>query len=152
MTHRAIGESGPPLLKPVRLLKGKRPMKRVNPERKAALYERNYGAHGEFIRNQRCVVADRAYPMPRGTRCDGAVVPAHLVCRGMGGCNGDRFSLFPACEKHHAEQEGKTDEFQARYGLDLAILVEVYNLMDKGLLPEEREAAERRLAKLREPR
>jgi hypothetical protein len=76
-------------------------------------------------------------------------VAAHFKSRGAGG---DRFTLFPACEAHHDEAHEGIISFQERYELDLAIVVEVVNISDPGLLPEEREAAELRLAKVREPR
>lgn len=149
---RAIGQVGAPLLKTYRQPKPKAPLKKVNHVRVARLEERNFSAHGAWIRLQPCVVATHAHPTLR-IPCMGSVGAAHLVCRGMGGCNGDRFSLFPACELHHAEQEGKTAEFQALYELDLAALVEAYNLADLvNLTDEEREAARLRLRVLNEPR
>jgi hypothetical protein len=151
MTDRAVGEVGPYLAKSVRVKKGPRPMNKVNRERQAKMEERNFGDHGAWIRLRRCVVDEHAHPT-RKIPCMGRIVACHLVPRGMGGCNGDRFSLFPACELHHSEQEGKTAEFQEAYDLDLAMLVEVYNLQDPGLSEEEHDAAQRRLDVLRLPR
>jgi hypothetical protein len=148
---RAIGEIGEYLEKPVSLKKGPLPMKKVNEERRAKLEERNFGQHGAWIRTRRCVVEEHAHPTLK-IPCMGRIVACHLIPRGMGGCNGDRFSLFPACELHHSEQEGRTAEFQGLYALDLALLVEDYNLLDPSLTDDEREAARRRRALLKEPR
>ncbi len=148
---RALGEVGAPLLKQYRQPSVKTPMKKVNKERKAKMDERNFGPHGVFIRLEPCVVATHAHPSLR-TDCLGKVMACHLVARGMGGCNGDRFSLFPACAQHHLEQTNSTADFQARYDLDLPVLVEYYNLKDPGVSEEDKEAARRRLEVLREPR
>lgn len=139
------------LEKPIRVRKAPKPLRSVNPERRARLHERNFGAHGDFIRLQSCVIQEHVHPNLR-TPCHGPVECAHLHPRQMGGCGGDRFSTFPACSGHHREQEGNTAAFQERYGLDLAILVEVYNLRDSGLTDEERESARLRLVTLKEPR
>jgi hypothetical protein len=152
MSTRPLGVPGEPLLKTYRQPRAPKPMARVNADRAARLEVRNYGPHGAWIRQQSCVVAVHAHPTLR-IPCLGQIVAAHLVPRGMGGCNGDRFSLFPACELHHAEQEGKTADFQALYDLDLAILVEHYNIADLvNLTDDEREAARLRLMVLNEPR
>jgi len=149
---RAIGEAGPPLEKSYRKPRTPKPLKAVNPERRAKLEERNYGPHAAWVRLQPCVVQSHVHPSLR-TSCNGIVQAAHLICRGMGGCKGDKFSLFPACAKHHAEQEGKLAAFQARYDLDLAVLVEAYCIQDiRNLTEEEREAARGRLEVLRAAR
>lgn len=148
---RAIGEAGEPMPKTYRVRRGPVRMKQVNAERRAKMEERNFGDHGAFVRLRRCVVDEHVHPTLK-TPCGGRIVACHLIPRGMGGCKGDRFSLFPACELHHLEQEGHTAEFQETYGLDLALLVEIYNLLDKGLTEDEHDAAAARLAKLREPR
>jgi hypothetical protein len=149
-TGRAIGEAGPPLLKTYSQPRPPKPLRPVNPARRARLEERNFGPHGAWIRTQPCVVATYVHPSLR-TDCGGDVRAAHLVPRGMGGCGGDRFSLFPACDVHHGEQEGRTAEFQTLYGLDLAVLVEHYNLADsRGITEDEREAARLRLGALNE--
>jgi hypothetical protein len=151
LTSRAIGEAGLPLDKVYRQPSAPKPLRAVNLERRAKLEARNFGPHGTYIRLQPCVVQVHAHPNLR-TECQGRIMAAHLVPRGMGGCNGDRFSLFPACAFHHGEQEGHTAEFQATYQLDLAVLVEVYNLADLSLTDEERDAARERLRVLRKPR
>jgi len=45
------------------------------------------------------------------------VEAAHLKTRGSGGY--DVGNTVPLCPVHHDEQEGRTAEFEARYGLDL---------------------------------
>ena len=149
--YRAVGEAGPPILKPVRIKTAPKPMNKVNPERRALLHERNYGAHGDFIRTLPCIVS-RVHPSVR-TACEGRVVCAHFDARGMGGCGGDRFSTFPCCVGHHDEQGAiGITSFQERYDLDLALEVEAFNLADPGLTDDEREAARLRLQRLREAR
>jgi hypothetical protein len=149
---RPLGVAGTPLLKTFTQKRPPTPLKKVNIERAARLEERNFGPHGDWIRLQPCVVESRAHPTLR-IPCVGRIVAAHLVPRGMGGCGGDRFSLFPACELHHDEQEGRTAEFQELYDLDLSMLVEAYCIADLiNLTDDEREAARLRLAVLNEPR
>jgi hypothetical protein len=148
---RPLGVPGEPLPKVFRLPKVKKGLRPRNPERAARLEERNFGEHGAFIRLRPCIVHTHVHPSLQ-TPCLGQIVAAHLVPRGMGGCNGDRFSLFPACVGHHGEQEGRTAEFQETYQLDLAALVETFNLADPSLSDEEREAARLRLAVLSESR
>lgn len=147
---RPLGQPGVPLVKVFRQPSAPKPLRKINPERAAKMEERNFGEHGAWIRRQPCVVAAKAHPSLR-TDCAGRIAACHLAPRKMGGCGGDRFSLFPACEGHHAEQEGRTSTFQETYELDLAALVEAYNLADPSLSDEEREAARLRLAKLNEP-
>jgi hypothetical protein len=150
--NRAIGEAGQPLAKSYRQPKAPKPLRKENPERSAKMEEKNFGRHGAWIRTQPCVVAAHSHPAVR-TSCGGPIMACHLIPRGMGGCNSDRFSLFPACLIHHDEQEGHTAEFQAMYGLDLSVLVEHYNLADPiGVTEEEKEAARLRLGVLNEPR
>lgn len=123
-----------------------------NPARRERLWERNFGPHAEFIVQQPCVVASHSTtPRSGQERCWGRTTPAHLECRQMGGCGkGTWRRLFPACEGHHREQEGRTAEFEKRYGLRLADLVEEYILADPSVAPAEKEAANLRLAELRE--
>lgn len=93
-------------------------MKQRNDKRRAELYARNYGPEADVVRAQPCLV--------RG--CRGFVVAAHVVPRGMGGCNGCRFDLAPLCEKHHLEAgEWRTSarsDFEKRYGLDLRLIAD----------------------------
>ena len=63
-----------------------------------------------WIRTLPCVVVGRG--------CWGQIEAAHVVkTRGAGGW--DRGFVAPLCEGHHDEQEGKTAEFNAKYGVDL---------------------------------
>lgn len=55
--------------------------------------------------------------------CWGPVDPAHVTTRGMGGCNSDATQVVRLCRGHHREQEGRTDEFEARYNVDLKAII-----------------------------
>lgn len=48
--------------------------------------------------------------------CWGPIDPAHVRTRGAGGTADDVVYL---CRGHHREQEGRTADFEARYGVDL---------------------------------
>lgn len=133
--------------KPRTVRKAPKPMNAVNRERAAETYEKDFGKHAEFVRGLPCIIK-RVHSTLR-TPCRGLPVAAHFKSRGAGG---DRFSLFPACEGHHDEAHGGIVTFQERYELDLSVEVEACCLADPQLNEEEREAAEHRLAKLREPR
>lgn len=51
-------------------------------------------------------------------QCWGHVDQCHIKPRGMGGCNSDGATVY-LCRWHHMEQEGRTDAFEAKYGIDL---------------------------------
>lgn len=51
------------------------------------------------------------------TDCSGYIEPAHIKTRGAAGP--DRDNVLPLCHKHHAEQEGRTKKFEAKYKLNL---------------------------------
>lgn len=133
--------------KPRKVREAPAPINPINRERAMDAYEQDFGKHAEYIRSLPCIIK-RLHPTLR-TECQGFTVAAHFKSRGAGG---DRFSLFPACEGHHLEAHEGIVTFQERYELDLAIEVEVLCIADPQLTEEEREAAELRLAKLREPR
>lgn len=89
---------------------------RVNRERRAKLYARNFGEggeRGEVVRSMACLA--------RGDgRCSGPIEAAHVVARGMGGCNSSSRQLVPLCRGHHREQGDRgIRTFEARHGLDL---------------------------------
>lgn len=50
--------------------------------------------------------------------CLGPVDQCHIKPRGMGGCNSDGATVY-LCRGHHMEQEGRTEAFEAKYGVDL---------------------------------
>jgi hypothetical protein len=152
VSGRPLGVAWAPLLKTYTPKKAPKGIRAANPERVAKMEEKNFGKHAAYIRSLPCVVADKAHRSVR-TPCEGKVQASHLVTRKMGGCGSDRFSLFPACLRHHEEQEGNTGDFQAAYGFDLAVLVEHYTLADPyGVTAEEKDAARERLRRLHEPR
>ncbi len=81
-------------------------LKASNPIRRSAKFERNFGSHGAFIRSQPCVVLSDGRP-DRRSPCNGRMVAAHTVARGMGGCNGDKRDLVSACWHHHLQMDSE---------------------------------------------
>ena len=81
-------------------------------------------AYRTWIRERLCAVAGPNYgpgqrycdfwPWRPGMEC------AHLKTRGSGGEDGG--NIVPLCPAHHEEQEGRTAEFEARYGVDLSAI------------------------------
>jgi hypothetical protein len=65
----------------------------------------------EWIRVQTCILKGRA-----GHSCYGPIAPCHVKTRGSGG--GDE-QVFPGCATAHAEQEGKTRQFEAKWQISL---------------------------------
>jgi len=116
----------------------KTPLRQVNPERAAKMEARNFGPHAKWIRRQPCVVSG----------CRSKAQACHLEPRKMGGCGSSWRSLFPACFEHHREQEGKTSQFETRYGLRLAVIVEQMILADSWPSEDEKAAARERLTAL----
>ena len=59
--------------------------------------------------------------IPAGwSRCRGVIDPAHVVCaRGMGGVNSSAAEVAYLCRGHHDEQEGRSEEFERRYNVNL---------------------------------
>ena len=66
-----------------------------NPERRAALYARNFGEWADEIRAMPCWGC--------GTTRE-KIDAAHTVARGMGGCGGDKRTLLPLCADNIATQ------------------------------------------------
>ena len=94
-------------------LRSKTRIKPVNRSRKSMAFERNYGDRGAKVREMECLLSG-ADP------CGGAIQAAHVVARGMGGCNGDRRSLVPLCAHHHSEQGTiGIKSWQEHHGVDL---------------------------------
>lgn len=114
--RRAVPLRRTPLRPSVQPLRRKARLRPFNPERRARLYERNFGTYSDFIRLLPCAVPDCQ-------RRD--IEAAHVVkCRGMGGCNGDKTGLAPLCGSralpgHHQEQEGRTTVFELKHRIDL---------------------------------
>lgn len=96
-------------------LRRKKRMNPLNSERRARLYERNFGAKADWIRRQPCYVTGRSGPSD----------PAHTRARGMGGCGGDRTDLVPLCREAHRDFDGvlTAKEFGAKYGITKAQVV-----------------------------
>ena len=76
---------------------------------------------------QRRTAASGLTGWPHGwSRCVGAIGQAHIgTARGMGGCNSEPVTedgpprTVYLCIGHHREQEGDTEVFEERYGIDL---------------------------------
>ena len=103
-------------------LEAKTRVKASNPERRKKAYARNFGDRADAVRKMACLVGGRGEdPAP----CQGDVVAAHVIARGMGGAKGDRRSLVPLCWAHHNEagERGTTQRasFEARYEVDLLV-------------------------------
>lgn len=83
----------------------------LNPERRARLYEEQFGAHREFIVSLPCAV-----PGCWRRRVD----PAHAKSRGAAGKAEHLVPLCAGLDGHHAEQHRTgIKTFEARYGLNL---------------------------------
>jgi hypothetical protein len=117
-----------PVPKPARKVKEPKRIKQVNPERAALMRERNFPKRPAVVW---CLLAHRlaAYQAEHGekatppgwSRCWGPVDPAHVVhARGHGGCNSSKDEVAYLCRRHHTEQEGRSEDFERRYGVDLA--------------------------------
>lgn len=96
-------------------------LKKVNPERAKKARARDFGDHAKFVVQYPCVAVGRG--------CWGPIDPGHKRKRSGGGTK--EANLFPICRGHHREQEGRTEEFERKYGLDLeAICVELWEAND----------------------
>lgn len=90
-------------------------MKRGAPPRATGRPSQRFAARRDpefvaYVHTLPCLVAN--------AECRGDVVAAHVVkTRGAGAW--DRGFVAPLCAGHHAEQEGRTAEFNAKYGVDL---------------------------------
>lgn len=107
------------------LVRGKR-VSRMNKERRAAKYARNFGDEAAAVRAMPCLACRN--PPPKVGRATGSVQATHVTARGMGGAKGTRLDLVPLCARHHSEAgEARTSaraEFEARYGLDLRAIAD----------------------------
>lgn len=105
-------------------LKTKTRIKPVNSKRAREKHARNFPPRTGYERCAIAVKADALFSIPAGWRgCSGSVEAAHVVhARGHGGCNSSADEVVYLCTGHHGEQEGKSREFEARYGVDLAQL------------------------------
>jgi len=77
----------------------------VNPANQKAAHMRNFDGgidHDRHICSLPCVWCDL-----EGIEQQSITQPAHIIARGMGGCNGAWFDQCPLCEHHHRAQEAK---------------------------------------------
>jgi hypothetical protein len=105
-------------------------LKSENPERRAEMRARNFPDRPAVapwclvaLALQRYQARHGAKMIPQGwTPCwAGGPDIAHVVrARGMGGCNSSKEEVAHLCRGHHGEQEGRSEAFEAKYGVDLA--------------------------------
>lgn len=99
-------------------------IKARNPKRRAAKWEKNYGARRAWIVSLGCLIA--GHPLHR---CEGPLDAAHVIATGMGGAKSDRRKIVCLCRAAHREAGehpgiGRWDgtqraAFQAKYEVDL---------------------------------
>lgn len=116
----------PRKVKEPKRLQSRTRIKAVNPERAALMRERNFPKRPAVVW---CLLAHRlaAYQAEHGEKatppgwslCCGRVDFAHTTPRGMGGCNSSKDNGVYMCRRHHQEQEGRSEDFELRYGVDL---------------------------------
>ena len=93
-----------------------------NAKRTRERHARNFGAEADAVRGMPCLAATGSYWSSWGDCC-GPLDPAHVVARGMGGVNSDRFKIVPLCRRHHEAageaNTSKREAFEAEHGIDL---------------------------------
>lgn len=109
--------------KPATLRRSK-PIRQVNPERRAQLHARNYPARPVvepwcLVTRLRLAYEARHGMSPDWTPCCAKIDAAHVRARGMGGCKGGKDDVVYLCRTHHREQERSRADFETRYGCDL---------------------------------
>ena len=129
--------------KPVRAEKTPKRLRPVNPERAAAKRLRNFPTPD--LVPQFCLIAHKLAEYrarhgekstPAGwSRCWGPVDPAHVTPLGGGGVKSDKNDVVRLCRGHHGEQEGRTQAFEARYGVDLKAEAAKYAAGERDPLP-----------------
>ena len=91
------------------------PLRKINPERRAKSYARNFGSEADIVRSMPCLVRGCSHPSEA----------AHVRARGMGGTKGDRHDLVPLCRVHHEEasehRTARRAAFEVVHGLCLAL-------------------------------
>lgn len=105
-------------------------LKSANLERRAEMRERNFPNRPPVAPWCLVAIALVKYQAVHGpkmvpagwTRCwTGEPDAAHVVHnRGMGGVNSSKDEVAYLCRGHHDEQEGRSEAFEAKYGVDLA--------------------------------
>ena len=103
------------------LPRGKKPIPKRNPKRKAKEFARAYGSDErvEFVKSLPCIVATRVFCGVTKACCAGDIENAHTKGGGMGR-KAPASSVVPMCSGHHRylHTVGST-EFQAVYRVDL---------------------------------
>jgi hypothetical protein len=105
-------------------------LKSANLERRAEMRTRNFPDRPAITPWCLVALALERYQARHGTKMiphgwtscwSGEPDTAHVVrARGMGGCNSSKDEVAYLCRGHHSEQEGRTEYFEAKYGIDLA--------------------------------
>ena len=93
------------------------PIKRTNPGRRKAAYERNFGDRAALVRAMPCLGAALG-------DCSGDIQAAHTTARKMGGAGGDRRCLVPLCAHHHAQSGEKRTSMRAAFELRVGFNLE----------------------------
>ena len=121
----------------------KRGVKKVNKKRGGHRFPGGVIAElREYVRHQPCVIAGLGMHFcfydwkwdSEGARFRGSD-PAHIVPEARG--EGDWERLVPLCRTAHREQEGRTPQFEAKYGVSLKRLAKATTarwLREKGVL------------------
>jgi hypothetical protein len=94
----------------------KRSAKRIKIRGRSRFPKRRNPEFLQAVREMDCLIADRHMCVFWPDRPN--VEPAHLKTVGSGG--NDVGNVVPLCPRAHDEQEGHTEEFEARYGIVLA--------------------------------
>lgn len=96
-------------------LRRRKPMNRVNRERKARRSAENFGDRAPIVREMACLCHGKGGEA--GNPCAPPMQAAHARSRGA---RGTRRDLVPLCAQHHFEQHHRGIEtFERLYGVDL---------------------------------
>lgn len=71
-----------------------------------------------FVRQMDCILKGLTDGDGKAHQCWAPVACCHLKTTGSGGA--DENNVWPGCVRAHAEQEGRTQAFEARWGVKLA--------------------------------
>jgi len=98
--------------------KARKPVRRVNRQRKARNFDRAYGGakRRAWLVSHPCIIGGN-----RRLGCRGVIVPAHTKGGGMGH-KGDAKYNVPMCDGHHQESHRGVQTFAAKYGVNLSAI------------------------------
>lgn len=104
--------------KPLKRSPLKRSQKPIKPRGRSRFPKRRDPDFVEWVRGRACALRHGHICRTVGQRFH--IEPAHLKTQGSGG--GDLWNIVPMCPWLHDQQEGKTREFEVRFGVDLTAL------------------------------